>query len=97
MVLKTNIYEDEQGMVWTEHVGFDGISSYLYEDFLFYSSSSQRDGLPEDVSPHFKELLSGAGLGCGYFDFKDLVDYCTEKEEEMFSKMKISSEHQLHK
>ena len=97
MVLKRTVYEDEQGMEWAEHERFDGISSYLYEDFLFHSSSSQKDGLPDDVSPHFKELLSGSGLGCGYFAFEDLVDYCNEKEEEMFSNMEISSENQLHK
>lgn len=97
MVLKRKIDDDDKGKEWDEHERFDGFSSYLYEEFLFGSSNSQRDGLPEDVSPHFKELLSDSGLGCGYFDFKDLVDYCNEKEEEMFSKMEISSEHQLHK
>ena len=97
MVLKRNIYDDEKGKDWDEHECFDGISSYLYEEFLFRSSNSQRDGLPEDVSPRFKKQLSESGLGCGYFDFEDLVDFCNEKEEEMFSKMEISSEHQLHK
>ena len=97
MVLKRIIYDDEQGKEWDEHKSFDGISSYLYEDFLFNSSSSQRDGLPEDVSPLFKEFLSGSCLGCGYFNYEELVDYCNEKEEEMFSKMEVSSEHQLHK
>ena len=97
MVLKRIIYDDEQGKEWDEHKSIDGISSYLYEDFLFNSSSSQRDGLPEDVSPLFQELLSGSGLGCGYFSYEELVDYCNEKEEEMFSKMEVSSEHQLHK
>lgn len=97
MVLKRNIYDDEKGKDWDEHECFDGISSYLYDEFLFRSSNSQRDGLPEDVSPHFKKQLSESGLGCGYFDFEDLVDFCNEKEEEMFSKMEISSEHQLHK
>lgn len=97
MVLKRNIYDDEKGKDWDEHECFDGISSYLYDEFLFRSSNSQRDGLPEDVSPRFKKQLSESGLGRGYFDFEDLVDFCNEKEEEMFSKMEISSEHQLHK
>lgn len=77
---------------WDTHSYFFVCRYYHFRDFV---EDHGRGGLPDDVSPEFREELGEYEMGTGYFAYADFSHFCTMKEKEMLDGMSHSAEHQM--
>ncbi len=70
---------------------------YCFIDDFIENYSHEQDGLPDDVTPELKRILSRNknGYGTGYFDVSRIWEYLTEKREKMLESLIQSRDYQM--
>lgn len=86
---KTNRQWETQAMIF--------YCDYCFIDDFIENYSHEQDGLPDDVTPELKHILSRNhnGYGIGYFDVCRIGEYLTEKREQMLESLIQSRDYQI--